>query len=98
MEEKTKKKIKNIVAAYKELFPKEYQAVVDYNKKMRIGSKKWAETGGEMGRINYNVATKLHMALTLKLDPAEYEQFISEKGNKWFVRTYPDFVPHNEKE
>lgn len=99
MEQKTKDKIRNIVAAYKELFPKEYMAVVDYNKSQRINAKKWGETDvGDIGRINYNVATKLHMALTLKLTPQEYEQFISEKGNRWFVRTFPEFVPHNEKE
>ena len=99
MEQKTKDKIRNIVAAYKELFPMEYRAVVDYNLKQRHNAKKWAETGvGDIGRINYNVATKLHMALVLKLSDDQYKQFISEPGNRWFVRTFPEFVPHNEKE
>jgi hypothetical protein len=98
MEQKIKDRIRNIVAAYKELFPAEYKAVVDYNKKMRVNSKKWAEMDGEMGRVNYNIATKLHMALNLKLGPDGMNQLTSEEGNKWFVRNFPDFVPHNEKE
>lgn len=98
MEQKTKDKVRNIVAAYKELFPKEYAAVIEYNKTMRHNSKRWAETGGEMGRVNYNIATKLHMALNLKLGPEGMNQLNSEEGVKWFVRNFPFFVPHNEKE
>jgi hypothetical protein len=101
MREITKKRIKSIVKAYRDIFPEQYRLGALGNRQRAANQKtKWGETltSDILEREIIRMPTQLHTILYAKLTPEEIMEFETEKGTLWFTRTYPEWVPNNGKE
>lgn len=101
MREITKKRIKSIVRAYRELFPREYELAARGNRERAEGQKTdWGEIKDTsiIERELLRMPTQLHAILYAKLTPEEIEEYESEKGTIWFQRTFPEWVPNRKVE
>jgi hypothetical protein len=97
MREITKKRIKSIVRAYRDIFPKQYELAARGNRQRAANQKtKWGETQTNdiLEREMLRMPTQLHAILYAKLTPEEIVEFESEKGTIWFQRTFPEWVPN----
>lgn len=101
MDANTKKKITNIVLAYKELFAWEYKQAVKQNK-MRADMQltPWGEVpdNSAIGREVLRIPENLEIALNTKLEPEQYNWLFKDMpgGTTWFGRRFPEFVPNNK--
>jgi len=101
MRELTKKRIKSIVKAYRDIFPKQYELAAEGNRHRASTQKTaWGETltSGVLERELLRMPTQLHTILYAKLTPEEITEFESAKGTLWFQRTFPEWVPNLNKE
>lgn len=101
MREITKKRIKSIVRAYRDIFPKQYALAAQGNRARALDQKTdWGETitNDVLEREILRMPTQLHAILYAKLLPEEIEEFESEKGTIWFQRTFPEWVPNRKVE
>lgn len=96
----TKKRVTNIVLAYKALFKDEYEAACRINKQRANNAlTKWGETQNkEFARETLRYPTNLDTALRFKLSPDQYDDLFTDKGIIWFQRTFPEFVPNRSIE
>jgi DNA replication protein DnaD len=87
-------KIKGIVKDYKELFPDEYNSVVEYLKKKRVNTKKFAEVKGSdiVQRLLYEIPETLQTILSSRLNEDEKKWFESVTGGRWFADNFREFV------
>lgn len=103
MNQLTKKRIINVVLAYKKLFPHEYELAVKQNK-MRADMQltPWGEVPNEsaIGRESFRIPENLQIAFQHKLTDEQYDWLFTEVpgGTPWFQRTFPEFVPNHKTE
>lgn len=101
MRELTKTRIKSIVRAYRDIFPKQYELAAEGNRHRAETQKTaWGETGTNdvLEREILRMPTQLHTILYAKLTPEEITEFESPRGTIWFQRTFPEWVPNINKE
>jgi hypothetical protein len=101
MREITKTRIKNIVKAYRDLFPLQYRLAAQGNRERAKNQKTdWGELKDTalIERELLRMPTALHEILHMKLTPEELQEFESEKGTIWFQRTFPEWVPNRKIE
>jgi hypothetical protein len=96
----TKNRVTNIVSAYKELFPDEYRLGVLANKTRQHNQTRWGEVrvAQDMGREITRMPDTLQMSLQSQLTGEQYDELYSPKGILWFLRTYPEWSPNQERE
>ena len=96
----TKDRIINVILAYKDLFPKEYEAAVQINKqRAETQTTSWGETNdGTLGREVLRMPTSLHEALFQQLSSEQWTEYQSDKGLIWFQRKFPEFIPNRKTE
>lgn len=103
MDKHTKKKIINIVLAYKELFPWEYKQAVKQNKiRADMQLTPWGEVpdNSAIGRETFRIPENLQIAFQNKLETEQYDWLFTDVpgGTVWFQRQFPEFVPNNKTE
>lgn len=101
MREETKKRIINIVRAYKDLFPKQYALAAQGNRERAANQKTdWGEIQETsiIERELLRMPTALHEILYMKLNPEQVKEFESDTGTIWFQRTFPEWVPNRKIE
>jgi len=101
MRDITKKRITNIVKAYRQLFPKQYELAAQGNRARALNQKTdWGETleSGSLEREVLRMPTQLHTILYMKLTPEEIQELESQKGLIWFQRNFPEWVPNRKRE
>jgi hypothetical protein len=97
----TKNRIINIILAYKDLFPKEYEATKQINKqRAETQNTAWGEsvTGDVLGREVLRMPTNLHETLFSQLSTEQWQEFQSDAGIIWLQRKFPEFVPNKKIE
>ena len=97
----TKKRISSIVAAYKQLFPDEYETAALNNKvRSQLQVTDWGEFHGGigLGRELFRWPENLNIALQQKLSEEQWEELMSDKGVIWFQRTFPEWTPNRKHE
>lgn len=101
MRDITKKRIKSIVRAYRDIFPRQYELAAEGNRRRADTQKTaWGETMDStvLEREILRMPTQLHTILYAKLTPEEIQEFETPKGTLWFQRTFPEWVPNLNKE
>lgn len=101
MRELTKKRIKSIVRAYRDIFPEQYDLAVIGNRQYTDNQRTdWGETKNSdvLEREILRMPTQLHSILYAKMTPEEITEFESASGTLWFQRTFPEWVPNRKKE
>jgi hypothetical protein len=101
MRDITKKRIKNIVKAYRDLFPLQYKLAAQGNRERAANQKTdWGEIKETsiIERELLRMPTALHEILQMKLTPEEWSEFETENGTIWFQRTFPEWVPNRKIE
>lgn len=101
MQELTKKRIKSIVRAYRDIFPRQYELAAQGNRARALEQKTdWGETvtNDVLEREVLRMPTQLHAILYAKLTPEEILELDSDKGLLWFQRTFPEWVPNRKIE
>lgn len=101
MQELTKKRIKSIVRAYRDIFPRQYELAAQGNRARALEQKTdWGETvtNDVLEREVLRMPTQLHTILYAKLTPEEIQELDSDKGLLWFQRTFPEWVPNRKIE
>jgi hypothetical protein len=101
MRDLTKKRIRSIVRAYRDLFPNQYRLGALGNRERAENQKTdWGEVQETsiLEREMLRLPTALHEILQMKLTPEEIHEFESEAGTIWFQRTFPEWVPNRKVE
>jgi len=101
MRDLTKKRIRSLIRAYRDIFPRQYELAAEGNKRRAQDQKTdWGETinNDVLEREILRMPTQLHAILYAKLTPEEIEEFESEKGTLWFQRSFPEWVPNRKIE
>jgi len=101
MRDITKKRIINTVREYKRLFPRQYELASQANKqRAREQLTDWGETleNSELiEREEMRMPTDLYTILYAKLTPEEQQEFETDKGTLWFLRTFPEWNPNKNQ-
>lgn len=93
--EMTQNKIRNVVLAYRDIFPEEYESVrIQVKQKSGLQANEFASVSGDhvMERALHEIPENLFSALIVKLDTREFEYFSSKKGSRWFAKTFNEFA------
>lgn len=101
MRDLTKKRIKSIVRAYRDIFPEQYRLAALGNRQRASNQKTdWGELKDStvIERELLRMPTALHEILYAKLTPEQIGEFESETGTIWFQRTFPEWVPNRKVE
>ena len=101
MRDITKKKIRGIVRAYRDLCPEQYRLGALGNRERAENQKTdWGEVKDTsmLEREMLRLPTGLYEIIHLKLSPEEWFEFESDKGTIWFQRTFPEWVPNRKIE
>ena len=101
MSNKTKTKIKGLVAEYVKMFPAEYDAVCDYVRERRkeMQDERLGVTDGDhtIERLLFEIPETLDGMFNLYLSSDEYKEFRglngeeAKKSARWFAKTFPEF-------
>lgn len=95
--QKIQNRIKNLVEAYKRLFPEEYTRVCEAVIMLRqvqedeFGSLKVETSGVAPQRILHEIPEKLYMSFIQELTEEELTYWKSKEGGRWFCKEFPMF-------
>lgn len=87
--------VKKVVKEYKKVFPQEYKAVIELVKEKRKMLQN-SDTGQMKGdhvleRPIAEYPETLYTAIYNELTPQAFTAFSTTEGQRWFVKTYPEF-------
>lgn len=91
---KTKMRVRLAVKDYQEMYPEEYQQLVQVVKDQRANLKDdMAEIKGHaLKRALYTISETLNVMIGKKLDAAEKEEWKTLEVQRWFCKEFPQFM------
>lgn len=91
-----RKRISNLVAGYKELFPEEYEMTVKFiEDNRRLQANEFSALKNEhaiLERALYEIPEKLSTMIFQELSEEELNYFKSKQGGRWFAKSFPQFA------
>lgn len=94
--ELTQNRIRNIVGGYKELFPQEYEATVNFiADNRRLQENEFASLKKEQNMLEralFELPETLDTMLIKELSTDELTWFKSKTGGRWFAKSFPQFA------